>query len=215
MEIIWHGQSCFTIKSGDITIITDPYENEIGLKLPNLKADLVTISHEHKDHNNSTAIEGNPKILNWPGEYEVSGIQIQGIEAFHYSQSDDEKAENRGKTIIFTFALEGMKVCHLGDLGHRLTNEMTEAIGDTDLLFIPVGGLTTIDAKKAHEVIEQIEPRLVIPMHYKVDGLKMEIDGIEPFLKEIGQKDLEPIEKLRLKKTDLPEAEMRFVLFKI
>ncbi len=215
MEIIWHGQSCFTIKNGDVTIITDPYESDIGLKLPNLKADIVSISHEHSDHNNLKAIEGNPKILNWPGEYEVAGVQMQGIEAFHYSQSEGEKAEKRGETIIFTFVLEGMKVCHLGDLGHRLTNEMTEAIGDTDVLFIPVGGLTTIDAKKAHEVIEQIEPRLVIPMHYKIDGLKMNVEGIEPFLKEIGQKDLEPIERLRLKKTDLPEEETRFVLLKI
>lgn len=210
---MWHGQSCFTIKGNGITIVTDPYSEEIGLKLPKLTADVVTVSHQHSDHNNTKAIEGNPKILDWPGEYEVKESSFIGTDAFHFSKGEGPEAEKRGGNIIFSFEVDGIRICHLGDLGHTLTNEMTEAIGDIDILMIPVGGTYTIDYKKAHEVIEQIDPRLVIPMHYKIDGLTLDIAPVQAFLKEVGQLNLQPINKLKVKRSELPDDKTNFVLF--
>ncbi|MBI5755171.1 MBL fold metallo-hydrolase [Candidatus Peregrinibacteria bacterium] len=211
MDIIWHGHACFSLKTKDTTIITDPYGG-IGLKLPNLTADVVTVSHAHEDHSNIKAISGNPKIFDWPGEYEVAGIPISGIEAFHYAESEGPEAEQRGKIIIFTIEIEGIKVCHLGDLGHKLTSELIEAIGTVDVLLIPVGGTYSLDHKKAHQVIEQIDPRIVIPMHYKIEGLNLDIAPVELFLKEVGKLNLVPMEKLRLKKSDLPQENTDFVV---
>ncbi|MBI2463777.1 MBL fold metallo-hydrolase [Candidatus Peregrinibacteria bacterium] len=211
MEIIWHGQSCFTIKNNDITIVTDPYSG-IGLKLPKLAADVITVSHQHQDHSFVEGVEGNPKVLDWAGEYEIKGVPFIAIDSFHYAKSEGPEAEKRGGNLIMVFEIDGVKMCHLGDLGHTLTNEMNEAIGDVDVLMVPVGGVYTIDHHKAHEVIEQIDPRLVIPMHYKVPGLTVELGEIEPFLKEIGQVNIEPINKLKLKKVDLPEDKTNFVV---
>lgn len=215
MEIIWHGQSCFTLKGDRITVVTDPY-GEIGLKLPKLKADIVTVSHDHADHNNTAAVEGEPHIFDWPGEYEAGGVMLVGLEAFHFKKSEeaDEKAVARGKTIIFHIDLDDLRICHLGDLGHKLTDEMVETIGDVDILLIPVGGGSTIDHKTAHQVIEQIDPRIVIPMHYKIDGLKVEteLQDVEPFLKEVGAHN-EGLDKLEIKgRASLPEETTSFVV---
>lgn len=203
MEITWHGQSCFTLKNGKTTIVTDPYQ-DIGLKLPKLNADIVTISHDHDDHNNPKAVEGDPKVLDWPGEFEVGGVAITGLEAFHYSKSEDDKAKNLGKIIIYTFNVNGIHICHLGDLGHKLTNEINESLGDVDVLMIPVGGKDTINHEKALSVIEQLDPRIVIPMHYKIPDLKVELDSLDPFLKEVGLSNPEKLPKLKFLKKDLP-----------
>ncbi len=212
MEIIWHGHSCFTLKGNAAKAVTDPYA-EIGLTLPKLDASIVTVSHEHEDHNNSEAIEGDPIVFDWPGEYEAGGVMITGIEAFHYPKSEeDTKAAERGKVVIFHIEIDDIKICHLGDLGHKLTPEMVEAVGDVDVLLIPVGGNFTIDHKTAHEVVEQIDPRIVIPMHYKIDGLKLDIQGVEPFLKEVGAQN-NPQEKLEIKgRSQLPEDTTEFVV---
>lgn len=214
MQIIWHGQACFSLKGKNAVIVTDPYSEEIGLKLPKLEADIVTVSHQHFDHNNTAAVSGQPKIFEWPGEYETKEIVITGIEAFHFSESEGKEGEKRGKIIIFCFELDGLKICHLGDLGHRLTSGLTEAIGEVDVLFIPVGGIYTIGAEKAHEVIEQIEPRLVIPMHYKIPGLKIDLAPLEDFLKEIGLKNPEEKEVLKISKSDLSEEKTEYVIMK-
>ncbi|MBT5016010.1 MBL fold metallo-hydrolase [Candidatus Peregrinibacteria bacterium] len=216
MEIIWHGQSCFTLKGSKATVVTDPY-GDIGLKLPSLKANILTVSHDHEDHNNVAAVEDNPQLFDWPGEYEANGVMMTALNAFHYrkSEEEDEKAAARGKTLIFHFEIDGIKVCHLGDLGHKLTDDMVEAIGDVDILLIPAGGDSTIDHKTAHQVIEQIDPRIVIPMHYKIPGLKVEADlqDVEPFLKEMGVSSSESQEKLEVKgRSSLPEATTAYVV---
>jgi L-ascorbate metabolism protein UlaG (beta-lactamase superfamily) len=212
MEIIWHGHSCFTIKGAKATVVTDPYGDGMGLKLPKLKGDVVTISHDHDTHNNSGAVEGEPQIFDWPGEYEKSGVLMAAVPSFHFAESEGEEAAKRGKNNIFHLEVDGFKICHLGDLGHKLTDSMIEAIGDVDILMVPVGGGTTIDHKKAHEVVEQIDPRIVIPMHYKVDGLtRDDISDIAPFLKEVGSHE-EPVESIKLKsRSDLPEDTTGFI----
>ncbi len=215
MNITYLGHSCFKIQGKDIkgetvTLITDPFDKEYGLKVPNTEADIITVSHQHKDHNNVKAIKGDPYIIDTAGEYEVKDTFIQGIDALH----DGQSGKDLGNNIIYRISIEDMVVTHLGDLGHVLDTKQIERLEGTDILMIPVGGNTTIDAKKAVEVINQIEPRIIIPMHYKVPNLKnMDIDGIEKFIKEIGIKPTEE-EKLKINKKDLPAEDMELVIFK-
>lgn len=188
MKIIWHGYSCFSLKTKHGTAVIDPYSADIGLKLPALKADVVLVSHDHPGHNNTKAVTGAEagselKILDWAGEYEIKGMAITA-QMVPYSKEGSEKEP--GKGLIFTIDIDNLKVCFVGDLGGELDDTLMESIGNVDILILPVGGHHTMDAKQAHLLIEEIEPRAVIPMHYSTPGLKEEVDGIEPFLKQAG-----------------------------
>jgi L-ascorbate metabolism protein UlaG (beta-lactamase superfamily) len=213
MIITWQGHSCFKLqdKAGPdgVTVVTDPFNKEIGLKVPNFEADIVTVSHDHKDHNNIDALRGKPFVVSCAGEYDFKGVLIEGIDSFH----DDKKGAERGGNIMFRIEIDDISVAHLGDLGDVLDNAQLEKLVGTDILLIPVGGKYTIDAKKAVEVISQIEPRIVIPMHYKTEGLTLDIDPIDKFIKEIG---LTPSyeEKLKISKKDLPQEDMELVILK-
>ena len=213
MDIKWFGQSCFEIKNKNVTVITDPYNDDIGLKLPKLKANIVTVSHNHYDHNNVARVEkANPGkevfVADTPGGDEVEGVLIEGISTFH----DDKKGAGLGLNTIFEMKINGLTVCHLGDLGVSLTDEQVDNLDDIDILFVPVGGTYTLDAKGAVEVIEQIEPRMVIPMHYKTEGLNIkELEGVEKFIKELGV-DAEKMDSLKIEKKDLPQEGMRLVI---
>lgn len=212
MVITWYGQSCFKIQSGETVVFTDPFDKEIGLTPPRGQANIVTISHEHHDHNNSEALSGEPLVVKGPGEYESLGVEIKGVFSFH----DDKEGKERGVSTIYIIEIEGIKICHLGDLGQsKLTAEQIEEIDGVDILMIPVGGTLTIDGEVAVDIINQIEPRLVIPMHYKIPGLNYKIDGVEAFLKEMGIAKKETVDKLTLKKKDLPEEEMQVVVMRI
>jgi len=214
MQIKWYGQSCFEIVSGDKTLVFDPYSFEIGLNLPHLSADIVLVSHQHHDHNNVKAISGkggkSPFVISNPGEYEVSGVKIQGVSSFH----DKSHGQERGQNTIYLVDLEEIRVCHLGDLGTILENGELEAIGEVDILLIPVGGVYTINASEALEVINQIDPRIVIPMHYKIEGLNINLDGIEKFAEQEKITDLEGKDSLEIKKADLPVDERKIVILK-
>ena len=208
MEVKFYGHACFSIKEGKITIVTDPYSDKIGLKLPKLKADVVTIGHDNEAHNNVKAVEGDPMVLNWPGEYEKEGIHFKGIHSFHNTREDKEQLEN----IIFTINFNDIRFCHLGAQGTKLTPEQLEQVGDVDVLFVPVGKVGTMDAKKAKEVIEQIEPRIVIPMAYHTEGSKKGLDPIGNFLSIMGSEGLEPIDTFIVKKSELPEDNSKIVV---
>ncbi len=190
----------------------DPYSKEIGLTPPRFSADILTISHDHCDHNNRESISGNPFIIDIAGEYEVKGIFIKGIEADH----DKKGGKERGKTIIFKFEAEGIKFCHMGDFGQdSLTEIQLEEIGDVDILFVPAGGYFTVGFKEAAKVVHQLEPKIVIPMHYKNPQTKIkELSGADLFLKEMGAKNIEPQDKLVIKKKDLTEEKTRVVVLK-
>ncbi|MEI8360998.1 MAG: MBL fold metallo-hydrolase [bacterium] len=209
MIITWLGHSSFKIQdkttAGGVTLITDPYADSIGFKMPKLEADVVTISHDHEDHANFGAVRGTPYLINCAGEYDVKGILIEGVEVSH-----DEKGE-RGKVIAFRIDLDDITVVHLSDLGTTLTPKQLEPLTGADILLIPVGGKYTLDAKKAVEVIAQLEPRIVIPMHYMVDGLKYDLDPVEKFIKELGIKPRHE-EKLKISKKDLPVEDMELVI---
>ena len=214
MIITWQGHSCFKIQDkigpDGVTVITDPFSKEVGLKVPNCEADIVTIQHDHYDHNNSAALRGQRLIINCAGEYDYKGILVEGIDSFH----DDKEGKERGLNVIYRFEVEDISIVHLGDLGGPLDNGQLEKLAGTDILLIPVGGKYTLDAKKAVEVISQIEPRIVIPMHYKIKDLKIDIDPVDKFIKEIG---VEPTyeEKLKISKKDLPQEDMELVILSI
>lgn len=188
---------------------TDPYDKSSGLKVPNFESDIITVSHDHYDHNNTKALRGKPFIVDVPGEYDVKGVLIQGISSFH----DDKSGAERGENIIYRIEMDDIAVAHLGDLGHALTDEQLDALDGVDILLIPVGGKFTIDAKKAVEVVSQIEPRIVIPMHYKVKGLKEPLDDVDKFVKELGINPTNE-EKLKINKRDLPQDGMELVVLK-
>jgi len=208
MEIKFHGHACFSIKDGKITLVTDPYSNEIGLKLPDLKANIVTVSHDNKAYNNSKAVEGDPMVLNWPGEYENNAIYFKGIHSFHNTKEDKEQLEN----IVFVITWNGIRLCHLGAQGTKLTPEQLENVGDVDVLFVPVGGKGTVDAKKAKEIIEQIEPRVIIPMAYHTDGSKLALDTLENFLSVMGSKAIDPVDSFEVKRSEMPEDNSKLIV---
>jgi len=201
MEITWYGQSCFRLRDRLATVITDPYDKDIGYTLPRVRADIVTISHAHHDHNYVKGVKGQPKIIVGPGEYEVGGIFITGIPTFH----DRKKGASRGRNTVFLFDFEGLTVCHLGDLGHVPTQSQVEALSDIDVLLIPVGAVSTINAAQAAEVISLLEPRLVIPMHYNTKALEVKLDSVSKFLKEMGLSKLATQESLKVTKSSLPD----------
>ena len=214
MIITYIGHSCFKIQDKigpeGITVVTDPFDNSIGLKMPNFEANIITVSHNHYDHNNIKALRGQPFIVDSAGEYDIHGVMIEGIESYY----DNQQGKESGKNIMYLIEFDDITVVHLGDLGHILDNKQLEKLVGTDILLIPVGGKYTLDATKAVEVVSQIEPRIVIPMHYKVAGSKVDVDGVEKFIKEMGVKPTEE-EKLKISKKDLPQEDMELVVFKL
>jgi len=211
MIITWQGHSCFKLqdKSGPegVTVVTDPFNKEVGLKVPNFEADIVTVSHQHADHNNIGALRGNPFVIDCAGEYDFKGVLIEGVDSYH----DEKDGAERGNNIIYRIEIDDISVTHLGDLGHTLSDAQLEKLVGTDILLIPVGGTYTLDAKRAVEVISQIEPRIVIPMHYKTKDIKIDLDPVDKFIKEVG---LTPTyeEKLKISKKDLPSEDMELVI---
>lgn len=168
MKIKWFGHSCFIITSENGTkILTDPYNDMLGYKLPEIKADIVSTSHNHSDHNNINAVNSNFVHINETGSFSEHGIEIKGVETFHDKVSGAEK----GKNIIYNFEIDGINICHCGDLGHILNSDYAEEIGNVDILLIPVGGGYTIDALDAVKVTKQLKPTIIIPMHYRTEAL--------------------------------------------
>ena len=207
------GHSCFKIQdklSADgITLVTDPFDKTIGLKPPTFEAQIVTVSHKHTDHNNVKALHGNPYVVNSAGEYDIKGIPIQGVESFH----DAKTGKERGLNIIYRIEMDDISIVHLGDLGHILDNKQLESLVGTDILLIPIGDHYTIGAKQASEIIAQIEPRIIIPMHYKTPGVKLDLEDEKKFIKEIGLNPTEE-DKLKISKKDLPQEDMELVILK-
>ncbi|MFZ5364402.1 MAG: MBL fold metallo-hydrolase [Patescibacteria group bacterium] len=211
MTITWLGQSCFKIQIGDVTLVTDPYNSEVGFKLPRLTADIVTVSHDHFDHNNTegvSGINGAPFVITSPGEYEVKGVFVYGNLFWH----DKSEGAERGSNIVYCIEAEGISLAHLGDLGHTLSDEQIEKLDGIDILFVPVGGKWTLGASEAVKIINAIEPRIVIPMHYKIPGLKVDVETVDKFLKEMGASKAEKLPKLKISKKDLPQEETKVIV---
>ena len=205
MEISYLGHSSFKIRTKSASVVTDPFDpGMIGLKFPPIEGDIVTISHDHGDHNNTGKVTGTKKVITGPGEYEVSGVSILGYGSFH----DDKKGEERGKNTIYVIEAEGLRLAHLGDLGHELSDDLVNEMGTIDILMVPTGGVYTIGSKEASEVVSKIDPYFVIPMHYKVPGLTLagaeKMEGVGVFVKEVGLSS-ENLPKFSIKKDDILE----------
>lgn len=179
MEITWLGHSCFLLQdSKGRKLLTDPFDTTLGYEIYKGSPDIVTISHQHFDHNYTKEINGNYKIIDKIGMFYLCDIPIKGTPSYH----DKNKGAKRGDNIIFTFKMDDYTLCHLGDLGHSLSDDDIDAIGSVDILFIPVGGNYTLDGKEAAEVTVKINPKIVIPMHYKTSLVSFPLDGVETFL---------------------------------
>lgn len=200
MDINWLGHSCFRIKGRNAAIVTDPYPPDLGYSLGKPSADIVTVSHSHSGHSYIDGVSGDIRPIKGPGEYEINGVMIIGIATFH----DDDKGAKRGKNTVYLMNVDGVSVCHLGDLGHALTAEQVEQIEEADILLLPVGGVHTIDAAVAAEVVRQLEPKVVVPMHYRTDVLNKGLATVDGFLKEMGLKESTSQPKLTLTRTTLP-----------
>jgi L-ascorbate metabolism protein UlaG (beta-lactamase superfamily) len=188
MNISWYGHSCFqcqfNLNGENVNLVIDPYSPNIGLKLPTLTTDFALVTHQHEDHNHIEALRftNGTMVVDSPGEYEIRNVFVHGMASFH----DDEQGKDRGLNVIYKIKAEGISIAHLGDLGCDLSSEQLENLENVDILLIPVGGKYTIDAKKAAHLIKQIDPKIVIPMHYKTAGSKIDIDDLQPFVKEMG-----------------------------
>jgi len=208
MEITWLGHSCFRIKGRQATVITDPYSPDLGYSLGKPTARIVTVSHQHPGHSYVKGIGGEPRLVTGPGEYEISGVLIIGVGTYH----DAEKGKKRGKNTIYIMEVDEVSVCHLGDLGHVLTSEQVEQIDNVDVLLLPVGGASTINAATAAEIVRQLEPSAVVPMHYKTRTLKKELAPVDRFLREMGLKEVTSQPKLSFTRASLPLSTQVFLL---
>jgi len=207
MKIRWHGHSCFEFRNeNELTLVTDPHDGKsIGIKQPVVIADIVTISHDHFDHNADRIVQGNnKKVVTGTGSRTVRGIPIKGIASFH----DEEKGAKRGENVINRFEMDGLKLCHMGDLGELLDEKQVAQIGEVDILFIPVGGTFTLDAENAWKVIGDIKPRVVVPMHFRVGGLSLSIAPVDGFL-ELADPELvvKVGNEIELTVDDLPDEQ--------
>jgi len=202
IDISWLGHSCFVIKGRDATILTDPYDESIGYSLGKPTANIVTCSHPHPGHGFTSGVDGVAKVVRGPGEYEICGVLITGISTFH----DTEGGVERGKNTAYLIEMDEVTLCHLGDLGHPLSSGQVEDMSSVEVLLVPVGGVSTIDAATAAEAVRQLQPRIVIPMHFQTKALRFKLDPVDSFLKEMGIKaDLAAQRRLSITKTSLPD----------
>lgn len=215
MDITWYGLSCFRIREGGVTVVCDPFEKSVGLQLPKIRADIVTISHERSGHNAADRITGEPKVLRGPGEYEIKSVFVTGATTYHRRSQQAPLERN----VIFFLEFGDLTVGHLGDLGEIPAQAEIEElnVGEVDVLMVPVGGGETLDPTRAVEVIGMFEPRLVIPMHYAQPELTASwaagLETVDRFLRELGVTPPEPQEMLKVTKSGLPE-ETQVVLLK-
>jgi len=208
MEITWLGHSCFLIRGKEKTIITDPYHPDLGYRLGEPEADIVTLSHFHPGHNYIEGVANEPKRIKSPGEYEIGGIFITGVATFH----DNRKGDLRGKNTIYIIEMDGITLCHLGDLGHPLAAYLIEEIGDIDILFLPVGEVSTMPIDTALEIVRQLEPPIVIPMHYKTEAFTGDLSPVDKFLDKMRIRELEARPKLSITSSSLPSSTQTIVL---
>ena len=207
MEISWLGHSCFVLRGKNVTLITDPFSPQPGQpqgeahKLGKISAPIVTISHNHPGHNFAEGVQGNPRVVRGPGEYEISDVLITGVPSYH----DAKRGAERGRNTIYIIHMDDLVICHLGDLGHILQEEQLEEVADADILLIPISGSNTLSAAQAAEVISQVEPHVVIPMHYRPStGTGDGPDPLDKFCREMGIEAVNVQPKLTILRSTLP-----------
>ncbi|MGI8642771.1 MAG: MBL fold metallo-hydrolase [Thermomicrobiales bacterium] len=206
-EFRWFGHNCFRIRSREATILTDPVGKATGYGLPKQTADIVTVSHDHPGHANLSAVKPGYFSISGPGEYEVHGVFVTGVRTYH----DTEHGAERGYNTAYLIEVEGMFICHLGDLGHALTEEQAEALTNVDVLMIPAGGGTVVDSERAAEIVAQLQPKAVIPMQFKTAKGDQALGDVADFCRHLGVEMPAPEEKLTLRSSELTD-QMRVVV---
>jgi len=202
MEIVWLGHACFWLRGRNISIVTDPCPPSTGYDIGRLRAPIVTISHHHEDHDYLQAVVSPSFVLDAPGEYEISGVYITAVPTYH----DGRQGAVQGPNLAFVLEMEGLVLCHLGDLGHLPNPEQVETLSGAHVLMVPVGGRTTIDGAQAAEVVRLLEPRIVIPMHYRTPVCRLPLEPLDRFLQEMEVERPEPQPKLNVTPSTLPEG---------
>lgn len=203
MDITWYGLSCFRlVERNQTTVVTDPYDDSVGLPEPKLKGDVVTVSHDSPGHNAADVVKGQEYVLAGAGEYEIGGVFITGI-AMHFADEEND-VYHRNVAYLVKYP-NNITVLHLGDLAHVPAQSTIEAFGEVNVLLVPVGGGTTLNAEQASDVISLIEPNYIIPMHYAIDGLNLDFEPIDKFLKVMGVSNAVKEDSLRVNASDLPE----------
>lgn len=210
MEIVWYGHSCFRfIERGMAAVVTDPFDNEaIGYEPLKLRADIVTVSHEAPGHNFISAVKGVSHRLTGPGEFEIGGVFITGVQ----TDLNGKKSAEKPRNVLYLFDFDGLTVAHLGDLNQVPTQSEVEALGTVNVALVPVGGGNGLNAAKAAEVISLLEPNIVIPMHYQHPACSLALDPLSKFLKEMGLTALEAVPSLKLSRSGLPDETKVIVL---
>lgn len=207
MEIAWLGHSSIRLRSGNVTLITDPYADSVGFSMGTPKADIVTTSHDHPHHSHCDAVEGDPRVLQGPGEYEIASFYISGIATRRRAEEGEREINT-----VFTIAAEGLTLCHLGDLSQVLSPRQVEELRQTDVLFVPAGGVCTVSTAQVAELVNLISPRIVIPVHYWVGGVSVELEPLDGFLAEMGVAEAAPVARLNVAPTNLPREQRVVVL---
>jgi len=210
MELVWYGHSCFRLaERGLATVVTDPYDHrQVGYEPLKLKADIVTISHVSPGHSNVQAVKGDPRLVTGPGEYEMGGVFITGVQTNGHSKKEAEVPRNT----LYVFDYNGLTVAHLGDMDHVPSQTEVEALGSVNIALVPVGGGGSLTAAKAAEVISLLEPNIVIPMHYATPAATVQLDPLNKFLKEMGLTDVEKIPSLKVTNVKTLPEETRVVV---
>jgi L-ascorbate metabolism protein UlaG (beta-lactamase superfamily) len=205
LDVTWLGQSCFRLRGRSAAVVTDPFPPALGPRL-RLDGNLVTVSHPHENHNHVQSVK-DAYVIEGPGEYEVAGVTVRGLPTYHDSQQGAE----HGRNTVYVIELDDVRVCHLGDLGHALDDRALETIGNVDVLLVPVGGGRTLDGARAAEVVRQVEPRFVVPMHFGHPSLRTELAPVERFLNEMGVPESEAQTKLTVQASSA-EGETKVVV---
>ena len=208
MDVTWLGHGCFRLRGRGAAVVTDPYPPAIGLKLSRMDAEVVTVSHEHDNHAFTSVVRDGAYEIRGPGEYEVAGVSVVGVPTYH----DAEKGAKHGRNTVYLIEIDDVRVVHLGDLGHKLDDAEAEAVASPDVLLVGVGGRSTMNGAQAAEVVRQLEPRYVVPMHYAIPGLKLQLDPIDRFLKEMGVTASDAQPKLTVQKSSVTEFETKVVV---
>ncbi|MDP2659623.1 MAG: MBL fold metallo-hydrolase [Dehalococcoidia bacterium] len=205
MEITWLGHSCFRLKGKGATLLTDPFDASTGYVLGRPTADVVTVSVDLPDHNQVGDVAGEPTVIDGPGEYEVAGVLITGI-------SSPAAGAPPGRNTVYVMEMDDLRLCHLGDLARVPKNDLVEAVGAVDVLMVPVGGHDTMDASQALETISFLQPKVVIPMHYRTSLFGPDLEPLDRFLREMGVKEPVLQNKLNVTRAGLPETTQVIVM---
>ena len=208
MEITWYGHSCFRLRSRPVTVVTDPYGNDTGYELPRVRADVVTVSHDGPNHNHYRGISGKPYVVHGPGEYEIKSAFITGTRTFR----DTKKGAVRGFNTMYLIQMDDLSICHLGDLAHIPSQAQIETLSDVDILLVPVGGKPTLSASQATEIISLIEPKIVIPMHYKTPLTTVKLDPVKRFIQAMAIKMPKPLDTLKVRVSKTPSETQVVIL---